>query len=121
LDRLELEAERESNYLRLEAMISPLKPQPVSTVKRDRTMIRNLQHRTFNINMELQAKRELAVEQERYVQATMELKEMNLTSAERKALKLEIERGQIIFSKLCPELHPDWRIAAQAAFDRKKI
>jgi hypothetical protein len=46
---------------------------------------------------------------------------MNLTAEERRLRAEETRRGQILFSRVIPELHPDWRIHAAAEFNAKKL
>ena len=58
---------------------------------------------------ELEAIRQAEVESERHLATTMKLRAANRTPAEKKAYDAEIERGQILFSRVVAEAHPDWR------------
>jgi hypothetical protein len=49
------------------------------------------------------------------------LREANLSAEERRLRAAETRRGQILFSKVCPELHPEWRQHAQEEFLAKKL
>jgi hypothetical protein len=73
-------------------------------------MISHLQKRTDDIRMELEVRKRLKAEEEKYAKVARELREANLTLAERKAREAEIRRSQILLSRVvCPELSPTWK------------
>ena len=72
-------------------------------------MIRHLRKKTSDLRCELDLRRRLKAEQDRYQLAAAELREANLTAEERRLRVEEIRRGQILFSRIVPENHPDWR------------
>ena len=72
--------------------------------------------RTAEIEMELDLRKQVELEQERNLAARMKLREANRTPAEKKAQAEETRRGQILFSRIVPENHPDWRAMATAEF-----
>ena len=53
----------------------------------------------------------------------MALREANMTAAEKQARAEETRRGQILFSRIVPENHPDWRLQENSnlAFYREQI
>jgi hypothetical protein len=53
----------------------------------------------------------------------MALREANVTVAEKQARAEETRRGQILFSRIVPENHPDWRLQENSnfAFYREQI
>jgi hypothetical protein len=73
------------------------------------SMIAHLRQKKDDIYAELEMRHQLKYEQASYMRALMELREANLTAEEREARAEETRRGQILYSKVCPELHPDWR------------
>src|ERR1700719_1829041 len=58
----------------------------------------NLRKKTKEIQFQLELDRQLKIESQRNVEATMKLRESRLTPAERKEREEETRRGQILFS-----------------------
>lgn len=111
LQKLQLQAavasERERQERRYEAAHPTVKPEVQEDQKISR--ICNLRKRTNDIRFQLELDKQLKLEEEKLLKASVELREANMTSAERKARAEEVRRGQILFSRLVPENHPDWR------------
>ena len=83
--------------------------------------LRLLRKRTTDINRQLELDRQLKLEKEKLLQASLKLREINMTAAERKARDEEIQRGRLLFSRIIPELSPNWREEATRAFRNKKL
>jgi|ERR1700688_1789262 hypothetical protein len=81
----------------------------------------NLRKKTAEIQFQLELDRQLETESKKNLEATMKLRESRLTPAERKAREAETLRGQILFSKLIPELSPTWRQQASESFRNRKL
>jgi hypothetical protein len=115
---LQLEAE-EKMYLdrRREAM----QPKPVSRTSANNAKIRHLRSKTQEMEYELDTNRRLEAETKKNFAATMKLRESRLTAAERRLRAVETRRGQLLYSRVIPELHPDWRRQAQEEFFAKKL
>jgi hypothetical protein len=88
-----------------------------------RRKLRNLQAKTKTIEGELDLRHRVELESQRHLKATMALREANLTTAEKKARADEIHRGQVLYSNLVMEAHPDWRLQENSnlAFYRQQI
>jgi len=95
--------------------------QPETRAEQSRKKLRQLRARTAEIEDELELRAQVAHEQERFCKAERALREKNRTLAERKAQEEEIRRGQILFSRVCPENHPDWRAQATAEFQNARL
>ena len=76
---------------------------------------------TAQIQMELDLRKQLEAESQRNLQPRMNLRDANRTPADKKAQAEEPRRGQILFSRILPENHHDWRAMATAEFRNKKI
>ena len=72
-------------------------------------MISHLRKRTDDLRFQLELRQQLKLEQEPFLKESIKLREANRTPGERKAQAEEIRRGQIFFSGVVPENHPDWR------------
>lgn len=107
--KLQLEEEMEWN--RKEEMRKAANPTVTLDLKVDQalSMMKHLREKTADIHVELEMRRRLKAEQERYQQAAAELREANLTAEERQLRAEGIRRGQILFSRIVAENHPDWR------------
>jgi hypothetical protein len=121
--KLELQEEREWEKQWAKQRQEALHPRITQEAKDEQSisMICRLQKKTADVYYQLELNRRLQAEQEHFLRASMQLREANLTTAERKARENEAHRGQILFSKVCPELHPDWRQHAQEEFLAKKL
>jgi hypothetical protein len=119
---LEAEREEERRYEteRLEVIRLNTK-QPESKADQDIRRICQLRKKTGDIYYQLELDRRLRAEQDGYLKAAAELREANLTAAERRARAVETRKGQILFSKVCRELHPDWRQHAREEFLAKEL
>jgi hypothetical protein len=74
-----------------------------------RCKLRELRSKTNSIECELDLRYWVELESQRHLKATMALREANLTVAEKQARAEETRRGQILFRRIVPENHPDWR------------
>lgn len=84
--------------------------QPDTRYEQNIKKLCRLRKETFNMECELEAIRQAEVASERHLATTMKLRAANRTPAERKAYDAEIRRGQILFSRIVPENHPEnWR------------
>ena len=83
--------------------------------------IRYLRKETAEAKFQLELDRQLQAETKKNLAATMKLRQSRLTSEERRLRAAETRRGQILFSRLIPELHPDWKRLAQEEFLAKKL
>lgn len=90
-------------------------------VNHNSSLICSLERQTQNVRRELAVRDSLQKASEQYAKAAMELREANLTFEERQAKDAEIRRGQIAFSRIVPENHPDWREEASATFKARKL
>ena len=87
-----------------------------------RACLCNLRKRTNDIRFQLELDKQLKLEEEKLLRASMELREANMTSAARKARDEEVHRGQLLLSPVvCRELSPDWRADATAEFRNRKL
>lgn len=107
-------ADRERKEMRLEA--ARLKNTPQAKARQRCRELSRLRFHTAEIRDELELKRQLETEMKKFVAASLELQEANFSVEERELRDAEIRRLQILFSKVCPEAHPDWRAHATAAF-----
>jgi hypothetical protein len=82
---------------------------PESKSDQCRRKLRELRAKTNAIEHELDLRHRVELESQRHLKATMALREANLTVAEKQARAEETRRGQILFSRIVPENHPDWR------------
>jgi hypothetical protein len=87
-----------------------------------RACLCNLRKRTNDIRFQLELDKQLKLEEEKLLRASMELREANMTSAARKARDEEVHRGQLLLSPVvCREWSPDWRADATAEFRNRKL
>jgi hypothetical protein len=121
--KLELQAEREWEKQWENQRQEALHPNITQAVRDEQSisMICRLRKQTTDAYYQLELKRRLKAEQEGFLRASMQLREANLTAADRQARADETRRGQIVFSRVCAELHPDWRQHAQEEFLAKKL
>lgn len=89
--------------------------------EQSRKTLHRLRARTAEIKEELDLRAQVAHELEQFCKAQRALREKNRTVAERKAYDAEIQRGQLLFSKLIPELSPNWREEATLHFKNRKV
>lgn len=112
LTKLEFEADRASekkwNEQRLET-IRRCQRKKETKAEQSRKTLHQLRARTAEIEEELRLRSQVEREQERFCKAERALREKNRTLAERKVYDAEIRRGQILFSRVVAEAHPDWR------------
>lgn len=85
------------------------------------SMIRLLQRKKQDIYAELGMRQRLQLEHASCMRAVMELREANLTAAERRERDEETDRGRRLYSRIIPELSPSWREEAASAFKNKKL
>lgn len=121
--KLQLEQEVEWQRKELKRKQRAANPTVTLDMKADQaiSMIRLLREKKDDIYAELGMRHSLQLEHASYMRAVMELREANLTTEERQARDEDIRKGQILYSKVCPELHPDWRQLAQEEFNKKRI
>jgi hypothetical protein len=100
--------ERQEEKQRLE-IIRRNAQQPDTRYEQNIKRLSQLRRKTFEIECELKAIRQVEAASERHLAATMKLRAANRTPAEKKAYDAEIRRGQILFSRIVPENHPDDR------------
>jgi hypothetical protein len=93
-----------------------LKRTPEAKAFEQRKHLRQLRARTAAIQNELKLKRDLEAETKRLVKAAMELQEATMTTDQRQERGAQVERMQILFSRVCPEASPLWREDADLAF-----
>ena len=67
----------------------------------------------------LAVQQQLEMEMNRFVKASLDLQEANLSVQERQLRDADIRRQQMLFSKVCAEASPNWREDASAAFKAK--
>src|ERR1700722_9042447 len=89
---------------------------PKVRAARTRVKVDKVQSKTAAIQEELKAKRELAEETKLHAKAVLELREASLTTEERRARDADTLQFQKVFSRVCPEAHPDWRQQAAEEF-----
>jgi hypothetical protein len=124
LHKIQLQAEEASRELRQREREKAAHPTVTQHMRINQgySMIRNLRKRTDDIKLELEVRKRLKAKEEKYLKAAMELREANLTAAERQARKDEARRGQLQLSRVvCRELSPDWRSDATAEFKKKRL
>lgn len=119
---LEAEREEERRYetKRLEVIRLNAK-QPESKSDQVIKRICQLQQKTGDIYYQLELDRRLKAAQERFLQASMQLRDANLSAEERRLRAAETSRGRALFSKIIPELSETWREEATLAFKNKKL
>ncbi len=121
--KLQLDAlaasEREARQKRYESAHPTVSDEVVKQQKVDRLV--NLRKKTKEVESQLELDRQLETESKKNLEATMKLRESRLTAQERRLKAAEIRRGQILYSRVIPELHPDWRQQAQEEFLAKKL
>ena len=84
--------------------------QPESKSDQCMRQLRDLRAKTNAIECELDLRHRVELENQRHLKATISLREANMTAAEKQARTEETRRGQILFSRIVPENHPDdWR------------
>jgi hypothetical protein len=94
---------------------------PETKSQQCRKQLSQLRANTAEIERELDLRKEVESESRRNLEARMKLLEANRSPEEKKAQAEEIRRGQILFSRIVPENHPDWRAQATAEFLAKKL
>jgi hypothetical protein len=118
IQKLEIDAyraaDREQKEMRLEA--ARLKNTPQAKARQSRRELNRLRTHTAEIRNELELRRQMESEMKKFVAASLELQEANLSAQERELRDADTHRMQILFSKIVPEAHPDWRAHATAAF-----
>jgi hypothetical protein len=121
--KLELQEQREWERKEQERMRQAANPTVTLDTRVDQaiSMMAHLREKKRSIYVELEMRHRLKAEQASYMRAASELREANLSAEERRLREVETRRGQILYSKVCPELHPDWRQHAQEEFLAKKL
>jgi hypothetical protein len=92
---------------------------PPSRQEQDRNRLAQLKLKTAQIHYQLELDRKVKLEEKRYLEARMLQRKANLTVAEKQAEAEVVRQGQISFSRICPEAHPDWREMAAKEFRSK--
>ena len=82
---------------------------PESKSDQCRRKLGELRAKTNAIEGELDLRHRVELQSQRHLKATMALREANLTVVEKQARAEETGRGQILFSRIVSENHPDWR------------
>ncbi len=85
------------------------------------SMMRHLRKKTSDIHVELEMRRRLKAEQERYQEAAAELREANLTAEERGCEPKNVARPNPVLPNLTGADRPSWREEATLAFKNKKL
>jgi hypothetical protein len=83
--------------------------QPDTKAQQCQQQLSKLRSQMAGIERELELHKQVEVETLRNLDARMKLLEANRTPAEKQAYDAEIRRGQIAFSRIVPENHPNWR------------
>jgi len=123
VEKLELQEAQEWERKELQRIRQAANPTVTQNTRVDQamSMMAHLREKKKAIYVELEMRHRLKAEQASYMRAALELREANLTAADRKVRAEETRRGQILFSRVCPELHPEWRQHAQEQFLAKKL
>jgi hypothetical protein len=95
--------------------------QPPTKEEQKRARLFRLRKETSEILDAMELDKQVETESRRYVEARLRQRKANLTVAEKKAQAEETRRGQIQFSRVIAENHPDWREHASEAFRNKKL
>lgn len=123
-EKVQAQAERKSETdwerQRLEAS-QPTKVTAEAKLEQGRRQLRQMRASRNAIEDELELKRELKVESDLLLASRMKLRAANLTAEERRLRDEEIRRGQILFARVVPENHPDWRLHCAIYFANKKL
>ena len=120
LAKLKLEARaREKNRNEPLPRAIRFQTQTETKAEQNRKKLHRLRARTAEIEYELKLREQVEAEAEKCMKAERALRDANLTIAERKARDAEIRAGQIAFSHVVAENHPDWREHARAEFQNK--
>jgi hypothetical protein len=82
---------------------------PPSKTEQSRARLFKLRKETREILTELELARQVEAENERYLEARLQQRKAKMTTDEKKAQAEETRRGQILFSRVVAENHPDWR------------
>jgi hypothetical protein len=99
--------------------MAQLQSSPEVRAARNRKKLSDLRHCTAALQDELKLKRELEAQRKRHAKAAVALKEANLTTEERRERDADTQRFQMLFSRICPESHPDWRQRADDEFQSR--
>jgi hypothetical protein len=120
---MQLQAVDASRELRRQQREKAVHPTVTAEMIEDQKIrqLSNLRKQTAEAKFQLELDKQLETESKRCLAATMKLRESRLTAAERKARDEETRRGQILFSRLIPELSPSWREDASRAFKEKRL
>ena len=102
-----------------EAAHPTVRAEVVEEQKLDRLV--NLRKKTAEARFQLELDHQLETESKKNLEAMMKLRESRLTAEERKARDEETRRGQILLSRVIPELSPSWREDATRAFKEKRL
>jgi hypothetical protein len=111
LKKLQLEAQDAQCKAERQAALNIAHPSYADALyAADRRRLKALRADTASKRRHLDVKRDLEVESQRLVKVTLALQEECMSSEERKARDAEIDRMRRVFSKVCPEASPDWRV-----------
>jgi hypothetical protein len=121
-----LEAEADARFgtewkAKNQAIVQRMAKLPHSNEERKSNQLTQLKLKTAQIQNELELDRQLKLEEKRYVEARMLQRKANLTVAEKEAEAEDIRQGQISFSRVCREAHPEWRQIAAEEFRLKSV
>jgi hypothetical protein len=105
-----MKAERLLMQWQREAQLESIPRRTETKCQQCQTKLVRLQAQTAESERELALRRQGEVASQRHLAATMKLRAANRTAAERKAYDAEIRAGQIAFSNVVAEGHPDWRL-----------
>lgn len=94
---------------------------PEARLEQSRKELRRLEAHTATMKSELKLQQQLKAEYQRHAEISLQLKEANLTLDERQQRDTEIQRQQLVFSRVCSEASPNWRTEATAAFNAKGV
>ena len=115
--KLELQEEREWEKQWEKQRQQALHPKVTQEVRDEQSisMICRLRKQTTDAYYQLEFDRRLKAERDHFL-ASRQLREANLRAEEKRARAAETRRGQILFSRMIPELSPTWREEATLAF-----
>ena len=92
------------------------KSAPKERLQQKNRELRRLESQTATLKAELRVREQLKTAYQRHAELSLQLKEANMTLDERQERDAEIDRMQILFSRVCPEASPSWRQEANLAF-----
>ena len=118
LEKLQEEA-YEANWTAERQPTALQAPKVVDPLLSDKKRLIALKADTARKQSQLKVKRELEAEGLRLAKATIALEEESMTNEELMKRDAEVYRLQVLCSKFCPEISPNWRVEAHEAFQSR--